>query len=500
MNVFQRFKKLFDPVDLTQGRILKVMIPFFIPIMLSMIFQQLYSLTDSIIVGQNLSSNEIAGVSDAIPMIFLVLTFTNGLTAGFSTLLSDAVGAGDEKRMRQSFFIQIVLSAILTVILTIVAYFLIDFMLSVLKITPSETDSNMQAIYESARTYMAILFIYGIFSQMFYNLITAVLRGIGDSFLPFLFLVLSTILNVFLDLLFIIPLKLGVAGSAYATVISQFLSAFGAFLYAFLRYPKLRIHKEDMAFDGKYIAKHLWFGLPLGFQYSILYIGVVVMQAAIIPFDIMPNGMTIPNNPAQMGYGVSNKLSGVLMNFLNAVGMGMLTYISQNKGANKIDRIKKGFIAGYGLMMLLAAFLMTIGLLLTINGAYQHIFLASDKITDGSLLYGNTYLYIALPFYFFLGTIYMGRNTIQGLGKPLFPLLGGISELITRVVICAFLPSVINEGPINSEATITAYQMVCWADPITWFFSGAIVIIPSIIIIFKKLGKEEKPVAKLETK
>ena len=491
MNLFKRFKKLFDPVDLTQGRIVKVMIPFFIPIMLSMFFQQLYSLTDSVIVGQNLSANEIAGVSDAVPMIFLVLTFTSGLTAGFSTLLSDAVGAGDEKRMRQSFFIQIVLSAILTVILTIVAYFLIDFMLSVLKITPSETDTNMQELYEAARTYMAILFIYGIFSQMFYNLITAVLRGIGDSFLPFLFLVLSTILNVFLDLLFIIPFQWGVAGSAYATVISQFLSALGAFIYAFARYPKLRIHKEDMKVDGKFVVKHLWFGLPLGFQYSILYIGVVVMQAAIIPFDITPSGVTVPNDPAQMGYGVSNKLSGVLMNFLNAIGMGMLTYISQNKGANKIDRIKKGFIAGYLMMTVMAAFLMTLGLLLTINGAYQHIFLASDKITDGSLLYGNTYLYIALPFYFFLGTIYMGRNTIQGLGKPLFPLLGGISELITRVVICAFLPAVVNGGPVNAEASITAYQMVCWADPITWFFSGLIVIIPSIVIIFKKLGKEE---------
>lgn len=500
MNLFRRFKKLFDPVDLTQGKIIKVMIPFFIPIMFSMVFQQLYSLTDSIIVGQNLSANEITGVSDAVPMTFLVLTFTSGLTAGFSTLLSDAVGSNDESRMRRSFFIQIVLSLAFTLILTVAAYFSIDFMLSVLKISPSAEDQNMQAIYESAKTYMAILFVFGIFSQMFYNLITSVLRGIGDSFIPFLFLVFSTVLNVFLDLLFIIPLNWGVAGSAYATVISQFLSALGAFIYAYARYPKLRIRKEDMKIDGKYLAKHLWFGLPLGFQYSILYIGVVVMQAAIIPFDIAPNGMTVLNNPAQIGYGVANKFSGLLMNFLNAVGMGMLTFVSQNKGANKVDRIKDGFRVGFEIMTALALFLMAVGLLFTINGAYQYVFLASDKVSQQSLVYGNMYLYVSLPFYFVLGMIYLGRNTIQGLGKPVFPLLGGISELITRVLVCTFLPQIVNGAPITSEASLPSYAIVCAADPITWIFSAAIVIIPSFVIIYKKLGNggiDPNAVAKL---
>lgn len=489
MNLFRRFKKLFDPVDLTRGKIIKVMIPFFIPIMLSMVFQQLYSLTDSVIVGQNLSANEITGVSDAVPMTFLVLTFTSGLTAGFSTLLSDAAGSNDEAKMRRSFFIQIVLCLVFTVLLTLAAYFSIDFMLSVLKISPSAEDANMQAIYDSAKTYMAILFIFGIFSQMFYNLVTSVLRGIGDSFLPFLFLVFSTVLNVFLDLLFIVPLNWGVAGSAYATVISQFVSALGAFIYAFVRYPKLRIRKEDMKIDGKYLVKHLWFGLPLGFQYSILFIGVVVMQAAIIPFDISSSGLTVANNPAQIGYGVANKFSGLLMDFLNAVGMGMLTFVSQNKGANKIDRVKDGFRAGFEIMTAVALISMVVGLLFTINGAYQYVFLAPDKVTEQSVVYGNTYLYVSLPFYFALGMIYLGRNTIQGLGKPLYPLLGGISELITRVVVCTFLPQLVNGAPIDSGASLASFAIVCAADPITWIFSAAIVIIPSFIIIYKKLGK-----------
>lgn len=496
MTIFQKFRKLFDPIDLTSGPILKSMLLFFIPIMLSLAFQQIYSLTDTIIVGQNLDANEISGVNDSISMTNLVLEFTVGLTAGFSTLLSDAFGAGDEKRVRQSFAIQLVLSALFSVILTITAYFLVDYMLSLMNITPSETNANMQEIYESAKTYMSILFLYGIVSQLSYNLITSVLRGIGDSFIPFLFLAFATILNIFLDLLFIIPLHWGVAGSAYATVISQFVAALGAFLYAFIRYPKLRLHKEDFRFDGKFVLKHLGYGLPLAFQYSILSIGIVVMQTAIIPFDITPEGTGVKNNPCQIGYGVSNKLSGILMTFFNAIGAGMLTYTAQNKGAGKRDRIKKGFLTGLEITGIFAVLLPTIGFLLTINGAYQYIFLSADKVTEGSILYGNTYLYIALPFYIFLGLIFLGRNVIQGLGKPLYPLLGGIGELITRVLVCTLLPEVVNGGPINSEASLASYEIICWADPITWVLSAAIVIIPSFYFIFRKEdGKRKKKLA-----
>lgn len=491
MNLLKRFKKLFDPIDLTEGKIVKVFTLFLIPIMLSMIFQQVYSLTDSIIVGQNLSENEIAGVNDAIPIAYLILNFTIGCTAGFSVILSKAIGEKDEKKSKESIFIQFVLSLILSIILTVASYFLINPLLAWVKIVPSETNTSMNQIYEAARIYLLILFVVGISAQFLYNMIVSILRAMGDSFTPFVFLVLSCILNIVLDLLFIVTFKWGVAGSAYATVISQGLAAIGAIIYAFVRYKSIRIHKEDMKINYAFTYEHLKMGIPLGIQWSIIFVGVVLMSAAVIPFDIIDGSTMVPGNPAQVGYGVSNKLSGLLMGFFSALGTGLLSFISQNYGAKKYGRIRNGFKVSIYMGIIISILCIAIGLLLTINAAYMHIFLYNSIITESSILYGNTYLYITLPFYFGLGIIYIGRNTIQALGKPLFPLLSGLWELVARLIVCTFLPSLVNGGPINSQASLASYMMVCFADPITWVISGLIVFIPSVYYIYKKFPKED---------
>lgn len=491
MSIFKRFKKLFDPIDLTQGKILKTFVSFLIPIILSMIFQQVYSLTDSIIVGQNLGENEIAGVNDAIPLVNMVLNFTIGCTAGFSVIISNAVGAKDNSKTKQSIFISLVLSIVFALILTIIAYFLIDYLLAWINITPSETNTSMQEIYESARTYLVILVVAGLLSQMLYNLITSILRALGDSFTPFLFLVGATVLNIFLDLLFIVVFNWGVSGSAWATVLSQFLAALFSFIYAFTRYKEIRIHKEDTKVSMKFTFEHIKLGLPLGFQWSILYVGVVIMSASVIPFDMINEVEMVNGNPAQVGYGISNKVSGLLMVLLNAVGTGVLSFVAQNYGAKKYKRIRQGFTSATILGVILAIFSTILGFLLTINATYMKIFLSNDVITEQSIKYGNTYLYIALPFFAVLVFIYLGRNAMQALEKPLFPLLSGIVELLTRTLICTFLPEVVNQGPINCYASMNAYKMICFADPITWFLSALVVMVPSIYYIYKKFPKED---------
>lgn len=489
MSLVSKIKRLFDPVDLTKGNILKIIVPFLIPIVLSALFQQLYSLTDTVIVGKTLNPNEVAGVNDVVSMAGLVLNFTIGCTAGFSVIMSRAIGAKDAERTRKSLFVQILLSFLVSLVLTAISYLMIDTLLSWIRIYPSQSDANMQEIYIAARTYLRVIFLFGILSQMMYNLFTSILRGIGDSFIPFLFLIASTLLNIGLDLLFILVFHWGVRGSAIATVLSEAIAALAAFLYLQLRYPQLRFRKEDMHVDFPFVIQHLRLGIPLGFQWSILFIGIVIMQAAVIPFDMDPNGIVVLGNPAQVGYGVSNKLGGFLMTFFSAIGNGLLSFVSQNDGAKAYQRIRDGYRIMTWMTVIVAVMMTALGFLLTINGAYQHIFLSPDKITDATIRFGNLYLYTALPFYIPLGLIYVGRNFMQAVEKPLYPLLSGVVELLARTLICLFLPALINHGPITSLASDASYIAVCLADPVTWILSGLTVVIPSLFFL-KRMPKE----------
>ena len=488
--LLQKFRHLFDPIDLTSGKILPSFLAFLIPIVLSMIFQQIYSITDAIIVGQNLSENEIAGINDAIPIANMVLNFSIGCTSGFSVILGNAIGEKNEKKAKESILIQVILSLVISVLMMILSYFLIDPLLALIKITPSSSNPNMQAIYQASKDYLVVLLVFGTMASMLYNLIVSILRVMGDSFTPFLFLVLSTILNIILDLIFVIPLQLGVKGSAIATILSQGIAMILAFLYAFQRYPIFRIHKGEVKITGKDFFHHLTLGIPLGFQWSILFIGVITMSGAVIPFDIISETEMVIGNPAQVGYGVANKLTGLLMGCYSALGTGLLAFFAQNLGAKQYKRIRKGFQLSCYLTSIIALFCFTIGMLLSINGTYQRIFLSSDKITEASIKYGNAYLYVALPFFIPLGFIYVGRNAVQAFEKPFFPLLSGIVELLTRVLVCLYLPPFINKGPIDASASFGSYLSVCFADPITWVASMIVVIIPTIYYIYKKFPRE----------
>ncbi|HAS56870.1 MAG TPA: hypothetical protein DCR94_06560 [Firmicutes bacterium] len=326
----------------------------------------------------------------------------------------------------------------------------------------------------------------GTLAQVFYNLMVSILRALGDSFAPFLFLVGSTIVNVFLDLLFIIVFKMGVSGSAYATIISQGLAAIAAIIYAYKKYEWLRIRKEDWKFNGSFLLRHLKNGLPMGFQFSILEIGIIIMQGAVNSFDINMDGSLVAGVPAQVGYGAASKIFGFLMAFLNALGTAMLSFISQNYGAGEKERIKKGTIISFILGTSLWAFIVLIGLLSTINGAYLYIFYSASKINPSSIKYGNQYLYVSIPCMFILMLLFLTRNILQGFEKPLFPFLAGIGELTARTLICLFAPALINGGPINSDASTLSYIFVAMADPLAWVAATSIMIIPTIRNCFFK--------------
>lgn len=473
-------KKFFGQVNLREGKEWKVLLKFALPIIFSYVLQQIYTISDAAICGQTLSADEVAGVNDVFPLTFIFLQFAFGCTAGFSVITSNRIGLNDTNGVKKSFATQIMLCFVITAVLTVLSIVCLDPMLAWINVTPEN-----EAVYRAAYDYCFVIFC-GIIAQMFYNFICSVLRSIGDSVTPLIFLFLSTLLNIGLDLLFIIVFKWGVLGAAYATVAAQALSTAACFIYAIAKYKELRLTKKDFALSLREIKTHLSQGLPLGLQFSVLAIGIIVMQGELVKFDIMPSGLMVEGNPAQNGFGAANKLNNFLMAPLNAFGAAFVSFNAQNYGALKYDRIKRGMYQGLAVVGVMYLFLAGIGLLLTIGGAYQYLFLSADKINDLTVSFGNNYLYVDLSLYFVLGALFVLRSGVQGIGKSFYTLLAGTAELVARILVCLFLPPLFNGGVINSEAGTLSYIMLCLADPLAWIAAVAVLFYPFVKYVVKK--------------
>ena len=468
---------LFQPIDLTEGTCWKTIFLFSIPIIISYLLQQIYTISDAAIVGQTLAADEVAGVNDTSPIAFIFLQFAFGVSAGFCAVTARSVGAHDEAAVRRSLATQIVLSAALTVALTALALVLLNPMLAWINLTPASGE-----VYRAAFTYCAIIFA-GIGAQLFYNFICSFLRSLGDSVTPLLFLLFSTALNVGLDLLFIVTFHWGVAGAAIATVLAQLLSTIGCFCYAFARYPKLRLHREDWAITRHDISQHAFQGIPLGLQFSVLAIGIIVVQSVVVKFDILDGQMV--SNAAQNGFGAANKFTGSLMTLLNGLGTAMTSFVAQNLGAGNFERIRKGARQALVMFAIATAISAALGFLSTIGNFYLHLFLSADKVTADTIRFGNGYMRVDMSLMLLLGGVFLLRNCVQGIGKPQFILGGGIAELVARVLVCLLLPAAVAGGEVSAAAPHAAYLALCLADPMAWFAADLVMVIPFIRNILK---------------
>lgn len=469
---------LFQPRDLTEGTPWKTILAFALPIIISYLLQQVYTISDAAIVGQTLTAGEVAGVNDTTSIIFIFLQFAFGVSAGFCVVTAAEVGAHHEAGVRRSLAAQILLSAALTVLLTGLALLLLKPMLAWINVTPESPE-----VYRAAHTYCAIIFA-GIGAQLFYNFICSFLRSMGDSVTPLLFLLFSTILNIGLDLLFIVSFHWGVAGAAIATVAAQLISTVGCFLYAFVKYPKLRLHREDWQVKLGDMRRHLGQGIPLGLQFSVLAIGIIVMQSVVVKFDILEGEMI--SNAAQNGFGAANKLNNLLMTPMNGLGAAMTSYTAQNMGAGQPERIKKGTLQALAMVSILAGISIAIGLGLSFGGSYLRIFLSVDKVTAETMRYGNTYLYVDLAMYLFLGFIFVVRNCVQGIGLSRFILGAGTAELLARVAVCLLLPAAFAGGEVTATAPAISFYALCAADPAAWMAADAVLMIPFLRDIMRK--------------
>ena len=466
-----------EPIDLTQGPCWKVILLFSLPVILSYLLQQVYSISDAAIVGQTLTAAEVAGVNDTNSLVFIFLQFAFGVSAGFCVITSYYVGMHDERGVRRSLATQILLSAALTVALTALALVLLDPMLAWINVTPDNHE-----VYTAAYTYCAIIFA-GIGAQLFYNFICSFLRAMGDSVTPLVFLLFSTILNVGLDLLFILSFRWGVAGAAGATVLAQLVSTIGCFVYAFIRYPVLRLHRADWRITMLDVKRHLVRGIPLGLQFSVLAVGIIVMQGGVVQFD-MRDGVMV-SNAAQNGFGAANRLFNLVATPMNALGGAMTSFTAQNLGAGQYDRIRRGTLQALGMVSILAILAAGTGLLLTRGDFCYHVFLSADKVTAEAVRYGNSLLYVDFSMYLFLGFVFVVRNCVQGIGRSGFVLGAGAAELVARITVCTFLPVIVAGGPISADAPAMAFYALCAADPMAWIAADTVLCIPFFRNIIK---------------
>ena len=473
-------RNMMRPVDLTSGKPWRVIMRYGAPIMLSYFLQQVYVLTDAIICGQVLSAQQVAGVNDTFPLTFIFLQFAFGCTAGFSVITAGCVGRGDAKGVRQSLAAQIYLSVIISLLLTVISVAVLPWMLGIINVTQANKE-----VYDAAYTYCFIIFL-GIIMQMGFNFICGILRAYGDSVTPLVFLVISTALNVGLDILFLTVFGMGPAGAAAATVLTQALSVAGCFVYTFAKYREMRLSREDFRSGLRVLTAHLKQGIPLGLQFSVLAVGIIVMQGGVVLFDLEPSGIMAAGTPAQNGFGAAGKLINFLMSFFNGLGAAMLGFNAQNYGKGDYENIRRGTLQSLIIMMIIYAACLVCGLLLSIDGAYQYIFMSSEKVSQASIAFGNAYVYIDFGLYCILGFLIVIRSAVQGVGRAGFVLGAGIAELIARVVICAFLPAAVNGAAIDSSASLGAFCVLCLADPGAWIAGALVLLVPLVHNIARK--------------
>ena len=434
--------------DMTKGNPVKLILLFSIPLLIGNIFQQFYSMVDTIIVGRFVGVDALAAVGSTGSMTFLVNGFATGLASGFAVLVSQKFGAKDENGLRKAVASAITLTVISVIIVTLVSLIGAKPLLKLMN-TPEN-------IMGDAYTYIKIIY-GGIVTTVAYNLIASILRALGDSKTPLYFLIVSSVLNVVLDLVFIINFKMGVAGAAYATIISQGVSAILCLVYTYKKFIILRLKKEDFNVKRTYYYKHLKIGIPMSLQFSITAIGIMTVQGALNVF-----GSTVIAS-----YTAASKALQLVMQPAITFGVTMATYCGQNLGAKEYGRIKEGVKECTKISIITS---IIAGVVLIFLGKYFVMMFISNP--DAEILkYAQQVLDISAIFFIPLGLIFIYRNALQGIGDSFVPMMAGVYELVARAIVAFTLPKYLY------------FMGICLADPVAWLAAS----IPLGITYFKRI-------------
>ena len=418
--------------DMTVGNPVKLIISFSIPLLIGNLFQQLYSMVDAVIVGQFLGVDALAAVGTTGPLSFLILGFVMGMTGGFSVLVAQRFGAGDYKKMRHTVAMCTLLCVALSVLMTLLSVGLCWQLLELM--------NTAENIIGMAYDYIVVIFA-GTFANVLYNILSGILRALGDSKTPLYFLILSSLLNVALDLLFILNFQMGVAGAGYATVLSQLVSGLLCLVYMAKKFPILHFQRGDWRFSMPTCLHLLKIGSPMAFQFSITAIGIITLQGAVNSFG----------SSVTAAFTAASKVETLTQQLMSTLSTTTATFVGQDLGAGKMERIREGvrrcrqITDISSLILIVLVFLFWKSLVsLFISGDQPEVFEAAQ-----------TYLYIIMAFYLPLGWVNIFRNALQGMGEAFVPLMGGVMELIMRVVVATI-------------AVPFGFWAVCLASPMAW--------------------------------
>ncbi|MFJ6677912.1 MATE family efflux transporter [Microbacterium sp. NPDC091382] len=438
--------------SLTTGRPWRVILLFTLPLMIGNVVQQLYHFADTIVVGRLLGVDALAAVGATGSLLFLLLGFAWGLTSGFAIPTAQAYGAMDADGVRRSVATGAFLSGITTIILTVGAPLIAEPALVALQ-TPPE-------LLADATIFTQVSFL-GAGALMFFNFLSAVIRAIGDSRTPLIFLIVSCGLNVVLVIAAIAWLGLGVAGAALATVIAQATSVLLCLEFVRRRIPELHLRREDWRITRADIVAHLRLGLPMGFQASIIAIGALTVQVALNTLG----------GEAIAAYTAASRVDGLAVALLQSMSLAVSMYVAQNYGAGRPDRIRRGVVQATWIALGAAVALGI--LLISLGGPIVRIFVGdgADEVVHlaVSMLVINGLSYTAL------GVLFVTRGALQGLGNAVIPTVTGVVELIARAVAAILLGS------------LFGFIGVAWSNPLAWI-SAAVILIPSYIRAHKRLA------------
>ncbi len=442
--------------ELTTGTPMKILLKFSLPILIGNIVQQFYYLMDSIIVGRFLGVEALAAIGSTGSVTFLFMGWIMGMTGGFSILIAQRFGAGDTKGLKHFVAMSFYLCTFMAVFLTVVLLFANQWILTVMN-TPTE-------IFLDSYRFMRVVYM-GIPAAIAYNMFNSILWALGDSKTPLYFLLISSILNILLDLLFVAVLPFGVAGAGYATVVSQVTASVLCLFYMLRKYPVLRLGREAAVFSSATIKQLVRIGGPMGLQFSITAIGVMIVQMAL-------NGL----GPIYIAaFSASGKIQNIIVQAFPSLGVCLAAYVGQNTGAGRDDRVREGVRAAVIITIICSVFAMLF--VLIFGAGFAELFVKDNS----GMVYENAkiFFYVVAGFYPILGLLYLYRNALQGLGDGFVPLLGGVCELIARIVVIGFFLK-----PYG-------YLGICWANPVAWVMA----VIPLIVVYYYRMKKQKNNAA-----
>lgn len=446
--------------DMTTGSPGKIIFEFTLPVFIGNVFQQFYNMADTVIVGKFVGTGALAAVGSTGTIMFLILGFVMGMTAGFTVLTAQKFGAGDMKAMRQTVASATILSTLMSVLLTVVS---MAFMKPLLRFMKTPED-----IFQDAYVYIMII-CAGIFAQMLYNLLSSILRALGNSKVPLYFLILAALLNIVLDLVFIIVCKMGTAGAAWATVTAQGISGVLCLVYIVKKVSVLHLKRDDFRFKSYLIWNQLRVGFPMALQYSITAIGSMMVQTSL----------NLLGSVQVAAFTAAGKVEQIANQAYVAMGTTMATYSAQNIGAGKVKRIHQGFRS---VTMMGCVYSAVIGLLIAFFGKYMTYVFVSDNVNT-IMQSVDIYLKCVVMFFVPLMIVNVYRNGIQGMGYGLMPMMAGVAELIGRGVVAVV------------AAGRKSYVGVCLASPAAWVLAGSLLLVMYFYIMKHDMNKFEQPVS-----